>query len=353
MTSPATPGALSRADATCPARQRSYTEAMQTHLDRRLDASDSRSARVLIASAAFVVVAIALAACASAVVPDVPTALPSTPTPTPTLVPTWTPTPVPTATPIPPALLTIDWPETVSPLNSVPIEVSLVAPPGLAANATILATVMDPVAQVYATFALTERRGDRYGALEELSLPFTPLPGYWWLIVHVESQLPIVGDPALFFEIDPVPLRDLGAGLPAAVTLQVPQAFAEAVAQGDAQAGGRVWTYGRGEVGLWWAPGPMEALTMSNALVLLEATHAADGRFDAPPALSEALPTTWQDASAFEFPEVWPGPAGGPGRAWVIKGADHMLYVLRVRALGAGTIPALHAEVAETFGFTE
>jgi hypothetical protein len=241
----------------------------------------------------------------------------------------------------------------VSPLFPVPIAVSLVPPYGMVANATITATVIDPEAQVYATFDLTERRGDRYGAPDGLSLPFAPLPGYWWLIVHVDSALPVVGDPALFFEIEPVALHDLSAVLPGEVTLNVPQAFAEVVAQGDSGAGGRVWTFGRGEVGLWWAPGPAEALSVSGALVLLEATHAADGRFGAPPALTEALPTTWQGAPAFEFPEVWPGAAGGPGRTWVIKAADHTLYALRVRALGADAIPALHAEVAQTFGFVE
>ncbi len=212
---------------------------------------------------------------------------------------------------------------------------------------------MDPDAQVYATFALTDRRGDRYSAPEGLSLPFTSVPGYWWLIVHVTSQLPIVGHPAVFFEIDPVPTHDLSGVLPGGVELSVPQAFVEVVAQGNTQAGGRVWTYGRGEVGLWWAPGPAEELQASNAVVMLEATHVADARFDTPPALSEALPTMVQNAPAFEFPEVWPGAAGGPGRAWVIEGADHMLYVLRVRALAAGAIPALHDEVARTFGFAD
>jgi len=300
-----------------------------------------------------ILVILVLTACGAPAVPAVPTALPTTPAPTVTPAPTWTPTPSPTPTPVPPARLTIDWPASVSPLSPVPLAVSLMPPAGMSANATITATVMDPDARVYGTFALTERRGVRYSAPEGLLLPFRPLPGYWWLIVHVESDLPIVGDPAVFFEPAPVLLRDLSGMLPPAITLQVPQAFAEAVSQGDVGAGGRVWTYGRGEVGLWWAPGPAEALTVSNALVLLEATHAADGRFEAPPAPSEAVPATIQSAPAFEFPEVWPGSAGGPGRSWVIQGADHTLYVLRVRALGSDAIPALHAEVAETFGFVE
>ncbi len=260
---------------------------------------------------------------------------------------------MPTPTPIPPARLTIDWPASVSPLSPVPLAVSLMPPAGMTVNATITAIVMDPEAQVYATFALTDRQGLRYSAPDGLMLPLQPQPGYWWLIVHVDADLSIAGEPALSFVPEPVPVRDLTEILPAAVTLQVPQAFAEAVAQGDVRAGGRVWIYGRGEVGLWWAPGPAEALTVSNALVLLEATTTADDRFDAPPALSEAFPATVQGAPAFEFPEVWPGSAGGPGRSWVIKGADHTLYVLRVRSLGSDAIPALHAEVARTFGFIE
>lgn len=300
-----------------------------------------------------ILVIFVLTACGTPAVPAVPTALPTTPALTATPAPTWTPIPTPTPTPIPPARLTIDWPASVSPLNPAPLAVSLMPPAGTSVNATITATVMDPEAQIYRTFALTDRQGVRYSAPEGLMLPFQPLPGYWWLIVHVDADLPIVGEPALSFVPEPVPVRDLAEILPAAVTLQVPQAFAEAVAQGDVVAGGRVWIYGRGEVGLWWAPGPAEVLTVSNALVLLEATHAADGRFDAPPALSEALPAKVQGAPAFEFPEVWPGSAGGPGRSWVIQGADHTLYVLRVRALGSDAIPALHAEVAQTFGFVE
>ncbi len=230
-----------------------------------------------------ILVIFVLTACGT---PAVPTALPTTPALTATPAPTWTPIPTPTPTPIPPARLTIDWPASVSPLNPAPLAVSLMPPAGTSVNATITATVMDPEAQIYRTFALTDRQGVRYSAPEGLMLPFQPLPGYLWLIVHVDADLPIVGEPALSFVPEPVPVRDLAEILPAAVTLQVPQAFAEAVAQGDVVAGGRVWIYGRGEVGLWWAPGPAEVLTVSNALVLLEATHAADGRFDAPPALS-------------------------------------------------------------------
>ncbi|MGC9348363.1 MAG: hypothetical protein ACP5JG_09525 [Anaerolineae bacterium] len=283
-----------------------------------------------------------------------PSPMPSlTPSPTATPPPTWTPTPIPTATPIPPAELTVRWPDTVSPLTPVPVEAMLVQPPGVEAHAEISATVMDPEAAVYATFDLTSVGGGRYRSSEFLQLPLEPLPGYWWLIVHVSSQLPVTGDPALFFSASPVAYRAL-SGLPADVQIQVPAAFKEVVAQGSMWAGGRVWTFGAGEVALWWAPGPTEELLLNNALVMLEATQAAGGGDgEELPSVSEAIVTTWQGRPAFEFPERWKGPGGGPGRAWVIQGSDFWLYTLRVRALAAASVPPLHREVAQTFAFVE
>ncbi|MCD6286530.1 MAG: hypothetical protein J7M39_11520, partial [Anaerolineae bacterium] len=199
--------------------------------------------------------------------------------------------------------------------------------------------------------------GDRYGSPEALQLPLEPLSGYWWLIVHAETQLPVEGTPALFFEIEPVIYRDLTGTLPSGVTLRVPADFREVVAQGNQQAGGRVWQHQDGEVGLWWAPGPTEVLLLSNALVALEATHTADsdarGRSDVVPAPVEYFETEWQGQQTFEFPEIWPEPDGGPGHAWVIQGPDDWLYILRVRALGWETLPSLHVEVASTFTFVQ
>ena len=176
------------------------------------------------------------------------------------------------------------------------------------------------------------------------------------MIVHAETQLPVEGTPALFFEIEPVTYRDLTGTLPSGVTMGVPADFREAVAQGNQQAGGRVWQHRDGAVGLWWAPGPTEALLLSNALVALEATYAADagarGRSEAVPVPVEFFETEWQGQPAFEFPEMWPDPDGGPGRAWVIQGPDDWLYILRVRALGRETLPSLHVEVVGTFAFT-
>jgi len=310
-------------------------------------------------SASLLPLALLLGACAAppTVVVKVEVTATAQSGPSPTPMPTWTPTPVPTATPIPPAHVEAQLPSRISPLAPVPIEALLIPPPGVNAGVRIDATVMDPEAGVYATFELSERDGDRYRSPEALQLPLEPLPGYWWLVVHAETQLPVEGTPALFFEIEPVIYRDLTGTLPSGVTLGVPADFREVVAQGNQQAGGRVWQHLDGEVGLWWAPGPTEALLLSNALVALEATYAADrdarGRSDAVPAPVEFFETEWQGQTAFEFPEMWPERDGGPGRAWVIQGPDDWLYILRVRALGREMLPSLHVEVANTFAFVQ
>lgn len=300
----------------------------------------------------FLVIA-GLSACATpSPTPHIVTPTPE-PTATPSPVPTWTPTPVPTATPIPPAKLVVDWPTTLSPLTPIPVEVALIPPPYIEAHAQISATVMDPEAEVYATFELTAQDDHRYRSADLLQLPLEPLPGYWWLIVHVESQLPVVGQPALFFEATPPTYRDLTDVLPEAVTLNIPQAFQDVVMQGDTWAGGRIWAHGEGEIGLWWAPGPTEPLLLNNAIAMLEATYAADDRRETWPSISEVVETTWQDRPAFQFPEVWPGPDGGEGQAWVIQDNDFWLYVLRVRTLNTMPQPSLHTQVAQTFAFKE
>jgi hypothetical protein len=212
---------------------------------------------------------------------------------------------------------------------------------------------MDPEAEVYAIFELEEVEGHRYRSTDRLQLPLEPLPGYWWLIVHVESQLSVTGQPAVFFRGAPVAYRDLTGILPEAVTLNVPQAFQDVVMQGDTWAGGRVWAHGEGEIGLWWAPGPTEPLLLNNAIAMLEATYAADDRYETWPTISEVVETTWQDRPAFRFPEFWPEPNGGEGEAWVIQGGDFWLYVLRTRMQPAEPRPSLLYQVAQTFTFVE
>ncbi|MCJ7551093.1 MAG: hypothetical protein MUQ30_15570 [Anaerolineae bacterium] len=352
MRSACRPGSRARLSGDiCPLRAPAFPSCAVAAVDR---GSRSGIRSVLVSALALVIVALSACALPPPVVVNV--VVTATPVATATPMPTWTPTPVPTATPIPPAYVEAQLPGAISPLVPVPVEALFVPPPGIEAGVRIDATVMDPVAGVYATFELSERYGDRYRSPEALQLPLEPLSGFWWLIVHAETQLPVEGAPALFFEIEPVTYRDLTGTLPSGVTLRVPVDFRDVVAQGNQQAGGRVWQHRDGEVALWWAPGPTEALLLSNALVALEATYAADrdarGRSDAVPAPVEFFETEWQGQPAFEFPEMWPGSDGGPGRAWVIQGADDWLYILRVRALGRETLPSLHVEVANTFAFT-
>jgi hypothetical protein len=164
----------------------------------------------------------------------------------------------------------------------------------------------------------------------------------------VTTELPVVGDHALFFEPAPVTYRGV-EGLPAEAQMQVPTAFEEVVAQGTTWAGGRVWTHDDGEVALWWTPGPTEELLLSNAVVVLEAALAADPRYETIPTLTEAEPITWDGWPGFEFPERWPDAEGGVGRAWVVQGPGFWLYTLRVRALQGDELPPVHRAVAQRF----
>ena len=292
-----------------------------------------------------------LTACALAPPPPTPT-----PVPTPTLTlppsPTPVPSPTPTATPVPPLALTIHWPERVSALQPVPIEVELVPPPGVNVTATVQTTVMGPGGVPYWLFDLAPQDGNLYVADEMVQLPLQSRDGDWWLMVRVRSVLDVVGKRMLVFRPEPVRFRDLTDVLPAGVELRVPWDFVESVAQGDPQAGGRAWRYGDGEIALWWAPGPVEPLLLNNALVMLEATHDPEG----PPDVLSVEETQWQDQTAFLFHESWPddlaGAQGGPAVALVVQGPDYHLYVLRARALGGDAIPPLLRQVQDTFAFS-
>jgi len=311
-------------------------------------------------STAILICALSMLLAACAPTPAPPTLTPtSTPVPseTPTPSPTLTPPPTPTATPIPPIILTIQWPELgVSALQPVPVEISLVPPPGIDVTATVSATVLDPSGEAYANFDL-KPQGLRYISEESLLLPLLPLTGTWQVRAFVDAALVggladaprdrprIAGNRAQRFEPDPIPFHNLTEVLPPGASLLVPQAFRELVSQGDLVAGGRVWRYGEGELSLWWAPGPAEPLLLNNAVVMLETTHDAN----MPPEVLAVEETVWQDQPAFLFHEEWPAWPGTPVLAWVIQGLDHWLYVLRVRAVGAETIPPLIHQVAETF----
>ena len=284
-----------------------------------------------------------LAACAPA--PPEPTV-----GPVPTLLPSPTPVPsaTPTTTPIPSLTLTLLWPDRVSALQPVPVEVELVPPPGISATATIRAVVIDSTGASYQIFDLRPREGNLYAADESLQLPLEPFEGEWRLVVDVWSELGVEGARELSFRPAPIRFRDLTSVLPAGVDMRVPQDFVEVTAQGDSTAGGRVWHYEGGEIALWWAPGPSEPLLLNNAIVMLETTYGVEV-----PAVSTGEETVWQDQTAFLFHEDWPEAGGGTGEAWVIQGPDHWLYVLRLRAVGEGGIPTVMHEVWETFAFGE
>jgi hypothetical protein len=275
-----------------------------------------------------------------------------------TYVPTFTPTadptqaPTSTATPIPPLELIIHWPTQVSALRPARIKVELTPPPGIAASAEVHATVMNPGLATYQSFDLVAQEGNLYVSKEPLRLPLEPAPGDWWLMLDVESELAVSGNKTMSFQPAPIPYHDLTGLLPAAADLRVPQDFSEVQVQGDTIAGGRVWRYEggdaspRGEVALWWAPGPHKPLSLNTAVVMLEATYGADA-----PAVTATEETEYQGRTAFRFHETWPGPEGGPAEALVVQGPDYWLYVLRVRALGGEAIPRLMREVGETFAF--
>lgn len=310
--------------------------------------------RILFYAFLFVIVVAFTVGCTTGgpTLPPLPTAtvtpLP-TATSTPTLTPVPTATPTPTATPIPPMEVSIPWPEQVSVLEPVTIAVDVVQPYDVRIPVGVRATVMDPEAGTYGTFDLRLQEGSRYVADAPLRLPFEPLPGYWWVIAHVETGLPVTGDRVLTFEPVPIDFRVLTDTLPAGVTLRVPEAFEEVTALGDPWAGGRVWRYDGGEVALWWAPGPTEDLLLNNAVVMLEATHDTED----PPAVANVEEGELQGRTAFFFEETWPGYEGGPAEAMVVQGDDFRLYVLRIRAVGSDAIPVLMRDVGETFAFVE
>jgi hypothetical protein len=275
-------------------------------------------------------------------------------------MPTITPTPistqtlVPTKTPIPPLALTIHWPEKVSALQPVPIEIELMIPPGIGASAKVSATVFDPDFVVYQSFTLLPQDGNLYVSDDLLRLPLESVAGDWYLVVDVESDFVVRGKPYQAFQPEPIPFHDVVGVLPTGVDLRVPKDFVEVEVQGDSTAGGRVWRYEGseaspgGEVALWWAPGPLKPLLLNNAVVMLEATYGEET-----PSVLSSTEIEWQGQTAFLFHETWPGPEGGPGKALVVQGPDYWLYVMRVRALGGSDIPQLIREVGETFAFVE
>jgi hypothetical protein len=287
----------------------------------------------------------------------------SAPTTVPAALPAAThpPTPTPRAAT---ALLHVHWPKTrISILPPQPIEIELIAPSDIEVKANVLSSVLDPTGERYGLFVL--RPSDdaapngvnprRYISERPLQLPLQPLDGEWHLVVAVQSNVRVTGDQVHRFEPAPLSFCILTDTLHAGVNLKVPRIFEVVFAQGTPWAGGRVWRYQGGEVALWWAPGPLEPLLPSNALVMLETTY----KLDTPPKILKAEEAQWPGANpdsvpaVFLFHEMWPGPGGGPAEAYVLQGSDHWLYVLRMRAVGQDTIPSLIRQVGHTLTFSD
>lgn len=290
------------------------------------------------------------------------------PSATATSIPTLTPTPTPTPTPIPPIYLTAEVPKPVTALEPVPIEVWLEEPDGIETNVQVSARVIDGQDQLYATFErfaledslLTSPEENdpmrvwhrRYVADGWLQLPLEPAPGVWHLIVDIQADLPIKGYRDRVFTPAWVPYHGVSETLPIGVDLHVPQAFSLQSAQGGPIAGGRSWRYRKGEVALFWAPGPTERLFYDNALVMVEATYDPEYQIT----LERVEETSWGDdeRSVFIFYETWrAGTTVDPAEALVLQGPDYRLYVLRVRGLEGSEIPSLMRDVRDTFRFVE
>jgi hypothetical protein len=176
-----------------------------------------------------------------------------------------------------------------------------------------------------------------------------PPEGDWLLVVYVRSTLEVVGKRYLNFRPIPISFRDLTTVLPTGVDMHVPQDFVEIVAEGDQWAGVRVWHFDGSEIALWWAPGPIEPLQLNNAIVMLEATHDPEN----PPGVLNAEETEWQGRKAFLFREDWRQDQPVASEALVVQGANHWLYVLRMRTTGDTDVSPLMRQVWETFTFVE
>jgi hypothetical protein len=234
-------------------------------------------------------------------------------------------------------------------LEPVSLEVKLQPPHGVRVTSSVRAIVIGPAGQFRWAIDLLPLGRNRYATEEPIQFPLEPPEGQWRLFVIVRSPLEVTGEQNLAFLTEPIAFRDLTDVLPPGVNVRVPLSFWEVVTEGDQWAGARVWRYGGGEMGLWWAPGPAEPLLLNNALVMLEATHNPN----APPDVLSVEETEWQGQPTFRFLEDWSDVGGGPAEAIVVQGPDRWLYVLRMRATDDGSIPQLLRQVRETFVLAE
>lgn len=273
-----------------------------------------------------------------------------TATPAPTLTPSATPTPAPTptATPIPPLTVDIRWPEQVSALEPVPIEVAVIPPPGISVTTSVYASMLDPQGQTYWQGLLAAGADDLHTSAEAVHLPLEPAPGDWRLLVALHAPLPAVGEQTLAFRPVPVAFHDLEGRLTPGIDIRVPWDFAHITGQGDEWAGAQAWQYGDGMLELWWAPGPAEPLLWNSALAMLESTHDPGTEIE----IQSDEEMTWEEQPAFLFREMWQhDDVSSPAEALVVQGPDDWLYVLRVRALAGEEIPPLMRQVRDTFVF--
>lgn len=274
-----------------------------------------------------------------------------------TVTPAPTATPTPTLTPEPTMRINLVWPALVSPLEPVPVAVTF-DPPPLEADFAISATVLQPNGERYAVFELGPDSNSEganpahYVSPELLQLPLIPASGRWWLVVHADTPHPLTGLRVQTFTAETPPFRDLSGVLPDRAAIQVPAAFETVIATGDPKAGGRVWAYAGGELGIWWTPGPAEDLTLTTARMLVGASHATNTRFLSSPEVMAPEAMTWSEKLAYRFEERW-GDASSVGRVWVIQDDEDWLYLLRLRPTAEGHIPVLLTAVAETFKFVK
>lgn len=297
----------------------------------------------------------AMDATATATAVPASTTVPSPPTMTPTAAPTPTTAPTPTVTPEPTLRISVLWPERVSPLEPIPVEITF-DPPPVDAQLAVSATVLQPNGERYAVFELAPDSASggsnpaHYVAPEPLRLPLMPASGTWWLVAHVEVPYPLVGFRVRTFIAETPSFRDLAGVLPDGVRIQVPEAFETRIATGGPQAGGRVWGYEGGELGLWWTPGPAEALTLTTARMMVEASRAANAPTGLPPEVAASESLTWQAQPAYRFEERWED-ASSVGVVWVIQDDQDWLYVLRLRPAEDGWMPGLLEATADTLSF--
>lgn len=238
--------------------------------------------------------------------------------------------------------LTVLLPETLSALEDVTVQVEL---PDLAQRdpaARVWTRVIDSHYRLWWESDLTRTGTTTYSAATPLHLPLASDPGDWLLTVFVQSTAPVSGVHSLRFRPEPVALRDLAGQLREGVTVLIPWVFITAQAEGDQTAGGRVWKGAAGEVGLWWVPGPAEALTQDTAQMMAEATHPTGESVQ----LVAAEAIEWKGLPAYRFSERW---SEGSAEAVVVQGSDRWLYLLRVRGLDGQALPPLLLDIQGTF----